>query len=228
MDTNPTKTSPINLNIIHFVEIVGHETPQIISHRSYERSSSSPNIASQRIVSVFRSYEEKNKGRVSVVPYTVVTSYTSMHNDTLVFLGGADDREALAYAERISKHPNIKVTVIRLLKKSCEYNLKKMSAENIFDEETLMDFKLRTTYNKRVTYIYEEVNNGVGVVSVICEMGDKYELIILGRHHDENSPLIIELTDFDKCSELGTIGDIFETSNYGGKATLLLMQQQSK
>ncbi|KAF9605830.1 hypothetical protein IFM89_018655 [Coptis chinensis] len=126
MATNPTKTSPINLNIIHFVEIVGHETPQIISHRSYEISSSSPNTASQRIVSVFRSYEEKNKGRVSVAPYTVVTSYTSMHNDALVFLGGADDREALAYAERMSEHPNIKVTVIRLLKKSCEYNLKKI------------------------------------------------------------------------------------------------------
>ncbi|KAF9598872.1 hypothetical protein IFM89_032726 [Coptis chinensis] len=296
--TNPTKTSPINLNIIHFVEIVGHETPQIISHRSYERSSSSPNTTSQRIVNVFRSYEEKNKGRVSVAPYTVVTSYTSMHHDAcklaiekmisliilpfhkqldtgfahsgirtmnknvlenapcsvgiiidrgvlggiknvldnsssyhvaVVFLGGADDREALAYlAERMSEHPNIKVTVILLLKKSCEYNLKKMSAENRFDEETLMDFKLRTTYNKRVTYIQEEVNNGVGVVNVIREMGDKYEMIILGRRHDENSPLIIELTDFDKCSELGTIGDIFETSNYGGKATLLLMQQQSK
>ncbi|KAF9604644.1 hypothetical protein IFM89_008975 [Coptis chinensis] len=141
------------------------------------------------------------------------------------FSWAADDREALTYTERMSEHPNIKVTVIRLLKKSCEYNLKKMSAENIFDEETLMDFKLRTTYNKRVTYIQEEVNNGVGVVSVIREMGDKHELIILGRRHDENSPLIIELTYFDKCSELGTIGDIFETSNYGGKATLLLMQQ---
>ncbi|KAF9605816.1 hypothetical protein IFM89_018641 [Coptis chinensis] len=176
MATNPTKTSPVNLNIIHFVEIVGHKTPQIISHRSYERSSSSPNTASQRIVSVFRSYEEKNKGRVSVAPYTVVTSSTSMHNDAcklpiekmisliilpfhkhldtsfahsgirtmnknvlenapcsvgiiidrgvlggvldnsssyhvaVVFLGGADDREALAYAERMSEHPNIKAS----------------------------------------------------------------------------------------------------------------------
>ncbi|KAF9605819.1 hypothetical protein IFM89_018644, partial [Coptis chinensis] len=85
-----------------------------------------------------------------------VLDNTSSYHVAVVLLGGADDREALAYAERISEHPNIKVIVIRLLKNSCEYNLKKMSAENRFDEETLMDFKLRTTYNKRVTYIQEE------------------------------------------------------------------------
>ncbi|KAF9605818.1 hypothetical protein IFM89_018643, partial [Coptis chinensis] len=85
-----------------------------------------------------------------------VLDNSSSYHVAVVFLGGADEREALAYAKRMSEHPNIKVTVIQLLKKSCEYNLKKMSAENRFGEETLMDFKLRTTYNKRVTYIQEE------------------------------------------------------------------------
>ncbi|KAF9596511.1 hypothetical protein IFM89_012242 [Coptis chinensis] len=288
--TNPTKISPINLSIIHFEEIVGHETPQLVSHKSHRRSSSATTV-SQRIINVFKSYEENNEGRVSVHPYTVVTAYTSMHTDAcrlvidnmvsiiivpfhkqldtgfvnngirtvnknllehapcsvgilidrgllgginnflenqsffdvaVVFLGGPDDREALVYAERMSEHPNIKVTVIRFLKRSKLWN---KTYESSLDEDTLSYFKLRGTYNNRLTYIHEDVNNGLDVISVIGAMGDKYQMIILGRRHDENSALILELTDWDKCSELGTIGDIFETSNYGGKATILLMQQ---
>ncbi|KAF9616845.1 hypothetical protein IFM89_032695 [Coptis chinensis] len=289
--TNPTKISPLNLSVIHFVEIVGHETPQLISHNSH-RWSSSATTTSQRVINVFKSYEENNKGRVSVQSYTAVTAYTSMHNDAcklaihkiisliilpfrkeldtgfvnlgirtvnknvlentpcsvgilidrghlgsiknnvlenwsfyhVAILGGPDDREALAYAERMSEHPNIKVIVIRLLERC---NLLNKKLESSLDEETVRDFKLRTTYSNRVTYIQEDVNDGLDVINVIGAMGDKYEMILLGRRHDENSTLILELTDWDKCSELGTIGDIFATSNYGGNAAILIMQQQT-
>ncbi|KAF9622326.1 hypothetical protein IFM89_031129 [Coptis chinensis] len=291
--TNPTKFSPINLSIIHFVEIVGHETPILISHKVH-RKFSSATTASQSIMNVFRYYEQNNQGRVSVQPYTVVSAYASMHTDAcklalsklisliilpfhrqlatgtvnggiramnrnvlqnapcsvgilidrgvlggikfvlenwssyhvaVIFLGGPDDREALAYVERMSEHPNVEVTVIRFLMSSNEYS---KIMESSLDDETVSEFNLKTEYNDRVTYIEEEVNDGLGVINVIDAMGNKYEMIILGRRHDDNSPLILELTDWDKCSELGTIGDIFETSNYGGNATILVMQQQAK
>ncbi|PIA38104.1 hypothetical protein AQUCO_02800031v1, partial [Aquilegia coerulea] len=143
----------------------------------------------------------------------------------VVFFGGADDREALAHAKRMSEHPAIELTVFRFLHSKGKGS---DSTERSLDDAMVKEFKLETTCNNRVRYIEEEVENGVGVIKVITSMENDYELIILGRRHDENLQLIIDLTDWNKCSELGTIGDIFITSGYGEKATLLVIQQQTK
>ncbi|KAF5178640.1 Cation/H(+) antiporter, partial [Thalictrum thalictroides] len=291
--TNPTKDSPINVSIVHFVELVGRATPLIISHKAHRKPSAATAV-SQRIITVFKRYEENNRGSILVHPYTVVSPYASMHNDVcmlalhkrttliilpfhkqfvtgtisggiktvncnvlekspcsvgilidrgllggikfvltnwlsyhvaVVFLGGADDREALALGVRMSEHQTIELTVIRFL---ANYKKDSDPVEKSLDDEMVNDFKYRCAFNNRVTYIEEDkVKNGRGVINVLKAMADRYELIILGRRHDENSPLILELTEWNK-SELGTMGDIFTTSGYGGKATILVMQQQTK
>ncbi|PIA51010.1 hypothetical protein AQUCO_01100076v1 [Aquilegia coerulea] len=291
--TNPTKDSPINASIVHFVELVGRATPLIISHKTH-RKPTAAGAVSQRIITVFKRYEENNRGSISVHPYTVVSPYASMHNDVcmlalhkrstliilpfhkqfatgiisggiktvncnvlekspcsvgilidrgllggikfvlanwlsyhvaVVFLGGADDREALALGARMSEHPTIELTVIQFL---AHYRVDSDPVERSLDDEMVNDFKYKCAYNNRVVYIEEDqVKNGIGVINVFEAMADRYELIILGRRHDENSPLILELTEWNK-SELGTMGDIFTTSGYGGKATILVVQQQTK
>ncbi|PIA51007.1 hypothetical protein AQUCO_01100073v1 [Aquilegia coerulea] len=290
--TNPSKESPIKVSVVHFVELVGRATPLLISHK-FQRKASFATAVSQRIIKVFKHYEDNNKGRVTVLPYTVVSPYASMDNDAcmlafqkrtsliilpfhkqlatgtfesgikmvncnildkapcsvgvlidrgllgginyvfknwlsyhvaVIFLGGADDREALAYGERMSEHPTIELTVFRFL---TSLNKASETMERIFDDEMVSDFRERTAYSRHVTYIEEEVEEGVEVIKVIASMKDSYELILMGRRHDAKSQIILDLTDWNKCSELGTMGDIFTTSDYGGNATLLVIQQQT-
>ncbi|KAF9622329.1 hypothetical protein IFM89_031132 [Coptis chinensis] len=290
--SNPTKESPINVSIIHFMELVGRATPLLISHKVHKKASAIT-AGSQRIINVFKLYEENNRGSILLHPYTVVSSYASMHNDVcmlahhkrtsliilpfhkllasgvnnsgiktmnsnvldkapcsvgilidrgllggikfvlanwlsyhvaVVFVGGPDDREALAYGTRMSEHPNIEVSIIRFLMAE---NKEIDTVERNLDEETVTDFKFRTAYNNRATYIEKEVSNGLGVINVIESMGNKHELIVLGRRHDD-SPLMLQLTEWNKCSELGIMGDIFMLSDYGGKATILVVQQQTR
>ncbi|KAF5206477.1 Cation/H(+) antiporter [Thalictrum thalictroides] len=155
----------------------------------------------------------------------VFTNWVVYHV-VVVFLGGADDREALSHGKRMSENPTIVLTVIRFLLTTKENDSD--PTERSHDDAMVCDFKFETKSNNRVTYMEEAVEDGLGVIKVFESMEDKYELIILGRRHDEKLPLIVQLTEWNRCSELGTIGDIFTTSGYGGKATLLVVQQQSK
>ncbi|PIA51008.1 hypothetical protein AQUCO_01100074v1 [Aquilegia coerulea] len=164
-----------------------------------------------------------NRGLLGGVRF-VYTNWVSYHV-AVVFLGGADDREALAHGKRMLENPTIELTVIRFLTTKGNDN---DPTERSLDDAMVSSFKFETTNNNRVTYMEEVVEKGLGVTKVFESMANNYELIILGRRHDEKLPLIIELTDWNKCSELGTVGDIFTTSDYGGKATLLVIQQQSK
>ncbi|PIA33070.1 hypothetical protein AQUCO_04200076v1 [Aquilegia coerulea] len=290
---NPTNESPIHLTIIHFVELAGRATPLIISHNVH-RNLPAAAAVSERIVNVFKCYEENNKAGLSTHPYTVVSHYPSMYHDVcmlafnkrtslivlpyhknlvsgqvdlgmkrvncdvlqkspcsvailidrgllggirfiftnwvsyhvlVVFLGGPDDREALAHGKRMSENPTIRLTVIRFLTTKGKDG---DPTERCHDDAMINIFNFETAYNDRVTYMEEKVEKGVGVIKVFESMAEKYELIILGRRHDEKLRLIIELTDWNRCSEVGTLGDIFTTSGYGGKATLMVVQQQSK
>lgn len=288
--SNPTKNSPIKVNIVHFVELVGRSTPLFISHKVHKNHPGIP-ASSHRIVNVFTACEENNVGSMSVDPYTIVTPYGTMHSDVcklalekktnfiilpfhetidsgisntalrmmnkkifesapcsvgvlidrgragefsfatgkgytykvaVIFLGGADDREALAYATRMSEHLNVELSVLRFLQSEteCIYTM-----ENFLDDEVLNEFHLRVAKNPRVTYIKEEVKNGIGFIKVVESMEDTFDLIMLGRQHDMSLPLILDLTEWE-CSELGTMSDIFIQSNYGGHAAILVVQQQ--
>ncbi|KAL5717379.1 hypothetical protein ACHQM5_010392 [Ranunculus cassubicifolius] len=290
--SNPTKDHPVNITVIHFIELVGRAVPVVISHK-VQRNLPYSTAASRHIINMLRHYEESNKGKVSMHPFTVVSSYGSMHNDVymlslqnwtsliilpyhknlatgivnggirtvncnvldrapcsvgiiidrglldgnkfdfrnwtsynvaLVFLGGADDREALALGGRMAGYSTIQLTVFRFLTRYCNT----ASDAMVLDDEMVSEFKLQTQFNHRVTFIEEQVDNGLGVIEVIEDMKDRYDLILLGRRHDQDSPLIVELTEWTRCSELGTIGDIFTMSGYGGKATIFVIQQQSK
>ena len=47
--------------------------------------------------------------------FTEKISRSSVSNVAIIFIGGKDDREALAYAGRVAWHPGVKLTVIRFL-----------------------------------------------------------------------------------------------------------------
>ncbi|XP_042500727.1 cation/H(+) antiporter 15-like isoform X2 [Macadamia integrifolia] len=142
----------------------------------------------------------------------------------VLFLGGADDREALAYGARMCGHPNINLTVVRLVANS-PTNIG-TSKERKYDEYAVNEFKHNMVVNKQIRYIEEMVMDGSNTISVIRSIESDYQLIVVGRRHDERLPVISGLTEWIEHNELGTIGDILASSEFGD-ASIFVVQTQS-
>lgn len=66
-----------------------------------------------------------------------------------------------------------------------------------------------------------------GLLPVLKSMQNNYELIIVGRRHDKQSPLVFGLTGWDEESELGEVGYILASSDFRGNTSILVVQQHA-
>ncbi|KAF8390683.1 hypothetical protein HHK36_025210 [Tetracentron sinense] len=149
----------------------------------------------------------------------------SPYRVAVLFLGGADDREALALGARMAGHPNVNLTMVWLLENG---NINSHDTrERKLDNEVVGEFRLSMARNDRVMYIEEVVMDGSGTAAVLRSMENNYELIMVGRHHDKGSPLTSGLTDWNEYTELGVIGDILASTDFNGKTTVLVVQQHT-
>ncbi|CAL5350955.1 unnamed protein product [Camellia sinensis] len=145
-------------------------------------------------------------------------------NVCVIFLGGPDSREALALAMRMVENPAIRLTVIRLI------------AEDDFITdllETKLDVRviaeLENLYKNEMDIEYREViaKDGANTVEVLNSLDDQYDLLLVGRRLDSESPLVAGLTDWSFAAELGIIGDILVSSDMKCNASVLVLQQQT-
>ncbi|KAK9289821.1 hypothetical protein L1049_007981 [Liquidambar formosana] len=143
----------------------------------------------------------------------------------MVFLGGPDDREALAYATRMAEHPTIRLTVLRIIAVGEHSdNL----TEKRLDMNAINDFRISTIDKKRIVYKEEGVTGAAGTTRVVTSLDtDDYELILVGRRHDSESPLVNGLAEWKEIEELGVIGDMLGSSDFKSKASVLVVQQQA-
>uniref|UniRef100_A0A7N0T766 Uncharacterized protein n=1 Tax=Kalanchoe fedtschenkoi TaxID=63787 RepID=A0A7N0T766_KALFE len=139
----------------------------------------------------------------------------------VLFLGGADDREALAIGARMAAHPSISLTLIRLVDGSSLG-----PGGHLLDEEVVSGFRRDMEENPRLVYIEYEVADGAGTVAVIRSMEEAYQIVIVGRRHDSRSPLLLGLQDWWEGAELGAIGEIMASPDFRGRTTILVVQQQ--
>ena len=154
----------------------------------------------------------------------ILTTWSS-YRVVVLFLGGADDWEALALGARMAGHPNISLTVIRFLEN--ESVTSGNEEERKLDSEVVSEFRLSMAGNYHVMYIEEVVTDGTGTISVIRSMENNYELILVGRRHDRRSPLISGLVDWNEQVELGAIGEVLTSADFLGNTTILVVQQQT-
>ncbi|KAF8397180.1 hypothetical protein HHK36_016087 [Tetracentron sinense] len=294
--SNPTKESPINVYILHLVELVGRATSLLVAHRLREKPSPNP-TQSERIFNVFRHYEQNNNGFVTVQCFTGVSPQATMHNDVcslalekrtcliiipfhkqwvaegrvesshvlrnlncnvvekapcsvgilvdrghlrnsravlessslyhvaVLFFGGADDREALAYGGRMAEHPNIRLTVFRF--SASTDILGGSTASRTLDNGILNDFRLNTGRNERVVYQEEVVTDETGMLNVIQYMENAYNLVMVGRRHEE-SQFMSRLSGWSDCPELGAVGDVLAAPDFKGGVSVLVVQQQAR
>ncbi|KAI3995514.1 hypothetical protein MKX01_007316 [Papaver californicum] len=130
----------------------------------------------------------------------------------VIFLGGEDDREALAYGARMGDNSSVKLTVFR-------FSIRKENPDpapnaDMLDNDSIDDFKKYIVGHENVLYREEEVKDSVGIVKVITSIEHSFDLLILGKDHDQNSSdLLRGLEEWSEFPELGVVGDMLSSSN---------------
>ncbi|KAJ1381267.1 Sodium/solute symporter superfamily, partial [Sesbania bispinosa] len=148
----------------------------------------------------------------------------SIYQVAVFFFGGADDREALAYAKRMLDQPNVHITLFHF-SSSIEI-VGGTDRSKMLDTQILSEFRLSGFRNDRVSYKEEMVMKGRDVLSVIEYMENFYDLVMVGRRHAD-SKLMSELRKW-KHGELGIVGELLASLNIGDKTSILVVQQQFK
>ncbi|XP_010931514.1 cation/H(+) antiporter 15-like [Elaeis guineensis] len=172
----------------------------------------------------------------------------SRYRVAVLFFGGPDDREALAFAARMVGHPRINLTVVRFVygdgssrqqqnhheraagrrSPRAEKVLTIMSEEDRerqLDEERLREFRARwggdmVEYEEVVATNAEET---MAAMKRVDERGR--DLFVVGMGHGLESPLTEGMNEWSEFPELGPIGDLLASADFEATASVLVVQQ---
>lgn len=150
--------------------------------------------------------------------------WNSAQHFAVLFLGGADAREALAYADRIVGNVDVCVSVVRFLSQNSRGD---NEFEKKLDDGMVTWFWVKNETNERVIYREVVVRNGAETIAAIQSMNDDcYELVIVGRKQGINPVLLEGLANWSDENELGIIGDFVASEDFTAAASVLVVQQQ--
>ncbi|KAH0997609.1 hypothetical protein GBA52_021473 [Prunus armeniaca] len=157
-------------------------------------------------------------------------TYMAFRNNVLhfavLFLGGADAREALCYADRMAGNLNVSLTVIRFLSHNSEGD---DEMEKKMDDGVVTWFWVKNERNERVSYREVVVRNGeetIAAIQAVSDDNNNYDVWIVGRKQGINPVLLEGLSNWSENDELGIIGDFVSSYDFGGTASVLVVQQQ--
>lgn len=160
----------------------------------------------------------------------------------MLFIGGPDDREALAYALRVSRNPRNSLTVIRLFPSEGDNVVDNQSiigqegggagggggdeeGLKAVDNECIKEFKLEARNYPSIEFVEEVIDTLDEVLNLIGDLERKSDIFIVGRGQDTSSPLTTGLSDWCECPELGPLGDILVSSSCMANTSVLIVQQ---
>jgi len=152
-------------------------------------------------------------------------SSQSSYSVAMIFLGGNDDREALIFAKRMANHSKIILTVVHLVASSNEGDT---HWDKSLDNEILKDVKLNNVGGEYVIFLEVMVKDGPQTALIVRSMVNKYDLIIVGRQHNEKSPQTSGLAEWSEFPELGIMGDLLASFDFNNRTSFFVVQQQKK
>ncbi|XVE99825.1 hypothetical protein REPUB_Repub03eG0234900 [Reevesia pubescens] len=149
-----------------------------------------------------------------------LTSFS--YNVAVIFLGGEDDREALAFAARISAHPNITITVLRIhLGGNYE---SEFEIERELDDALFRHFKAMNISNARVVCHELVAHDSEEVMNALRSLTNTYDLIVVGKRQGI-AEFEERLISWAQYQELGVIGDAIAAPDfYGGMMSVLVLR----
>nr|XP_017219048.1 PREDICTED: cation/H(+) antiporter 3-like [Daucus carota subsp. sativus] len=150
----------------------------------------------------------------------------SVYHLGVIFLGGADDREAVAYAKRIMvKAVGCCLTVVRIVASDA---VQENQWNTILDTETLREVKLQGANQHNIQYREVKSKDGPETALLINTMVEdgEFNMLMVGRRHSASSPLLTGLSEWCDLPELGSVGDILASAEIIRPVSVLVMQQQ--
>jgi hypothetical protein len=177
-------------------------------------------------------FVDRDLGRLSKMKFSIC----------MIFIGGPDDREALAVAWRMARHPGTQLSVVRMLlfdeaaevDTSCHTEAQGILSvvmdsdmQNDLDDEYVNSFRLTTVNNNdSISYSEVDVHSGEDIPIVLNELENfGCDLYIIGQGNRRSSRVFSNLLDWCDCSELGVIGDMLASNNFGSRSSVLVVQQ---
>ncbi|XP_058762844.1 cation/H(+) antiporter 28-like [Vicia villosa] len=163
-----------------------------------------------------------------------LTRCQASENVAVIFIGGKDDREALAYASRVAQHPGVNLTVIRFLVDTTAESsrlvgyriiLPEQEEEMQLDDECFAEFYEKHVIGGRIAYTEKHLANASETFSILKSFEGQYSLVIVGREGGVNSILTRGMNDWQQCPELGPIGDVLSGPDFAVTVSVLIIQQ---
>ncbi|WCJ24029.1 Cation/H(+) antiporter 18 [Euphorbia peplus] len=149
---------------------------------------------------------------------------------SVLFFGGNDDREALAYASRMAEHPGIRLTIIHLtagpelIGQEVRLDINEESytsreSDNVF----LSEFKKRSDessvkFENRVVNGYQEIVEAAKEVS-------RCNLFLVGKVPTGPVAAALALAENIECPELGPAGNLLTSHSFTTSASVLVVKQ---
>lgn len=147
----------------------------------------------------------------------------------VIFTGGHDDREALAFATRMLMHRSVHVTLLRLVAR-CPQEYVEDMLERKLDEALIKEFWIKGMEDPRAKYCEEAVSDPMSTLNAVRSLGDCYNLVITGRESSGIMTIFEQsldtLTIWGENPELGIIGDFIASGDFNeGKSSALIMHR---
>ncbi|KAL3741521.1 hypothetical protein ACJRO7_017054 [Eucalyptus globulus] len=143
----------------------------------------------------------------------------------VLFLGGNDDREALALGRRMARDPQLYLMVVHLGVDEEEGGV--ISWDKMIDREALKVFQ-EGFFGKNVEYRKEIMEDGPKTARLVRSMAHQFDLIIVGRRHGIESIQTAGLSAWTELPELGILGDLLASSDLDILSSVLVVQQQKR
>ncbi|XP_074315040.1 cation/H(+) antiporter 14-like [Silene latifolia] len=141
----------------------------------------------------------------------VAVSMTRDYRIAIIYIGGMDDREALAYMNLFATNRNISIMIIWL-----KSPYKSNENSNEFDYELIDEIRTKIKSNERLSFDEVIVQDGAETTDYLVSIKDRVDLVVAGRSHNPNCGPLYGLTDgwSIEYPELGILGDLLATSDF--------------
>ncbi|KAL2316904.1 hypothetical protein Fmac_030780 [Flemingia macrophylla] len=158
-----------------------------------------------------------------LVNRTSASSNVCMKQIAMIFLGGADDREALCLAKRVIKDCTYNLVVYHLVSMSHQ---SESSWDMVLDHEVLKSVEGYHGSIENVSYERITIKDPSETAAFVSEIANRHHFFIVGRRNGMKSCQTAALESWTEFPELGVIGDLLASSDTKTNASILVVQQQ--
>ncbi|KAI3897377.1 hypothetical protein MKX03_021972, partial [Papaver bracteatum] len=147
----------------------------------------------------------------------------------VLFFGGVDDREALAFAINMIRHPSVFVTLIRFyglpyygdINESIRIDVER---HKLLDDELVEHFRVNAMQEETLMYKKVDVNDITETIWAVRSLHDDFDLMVVGRQQIIDPIMNSGLdTDCDEYEELGSIGAMVTSPEYDAEGSILIV-----